>query len=230
MRLRMDEPNTIRGVWLGGLAIMWSYPLATLGPSAVLGAIGEVPTYLIDERRVLDLVISLVTAYLAYYLYLAYAEGIVRKVRRGEQRHGLGGVLDDLTGASRYVLGVTGAAIIVITITSAATLLLVVPGVWLYTRWSLTTPVIREQSIGPLAAMRRSGQLVRGNFWFVFMTASVAYYLEGVFTHLGGWTAGWITGSHTWGEWVGGSILAAVVTPVAAFATSLAHSSVDKSA
>ena len=184
----------------GGLAIVWSYPRATLVPSAVLGAIGEVPTYLIDERRVMDLVLSLVTAYLAYYLYLAYAEGIVRMVRRGEQRHGLEGVFDDLAG------------------------------VWLYTRWSLTTPVIREESVGPLAAMQRSRELVRGNFWFVFMTASVAYYLEGVIIHLGAWMNGWMTGSHTWGEWVGGSILAAVVTPMAAFATSLAHSSVDKSA
>jgi hypothetical protein len=230
MRGRMGETNTIRGVWLGGLAIVWSYPLATLAPSVVLGAIGEVPSYLIDERRVVDLVLSLVTAYLAYYLYLAYAEGIVRRVRRGEQRRGLRGVVDDLTGASRFVPGVTVAAIIVVTITSAATLLLVVPGVWLYTRWSLTTPVIREEAVGPLAAMRRSRELVRGNFWFVFMTASVAYYLEGVVIHLGAWMAGWITGSHTWGEWVGGSILAAVVTPVAAFATSLAHSSADKHA
>jgi hypothetical protein len=230
MRGRMGETNTIRGVWLGGLAIVWSYPLATLAPSVVLGAIGEVPTYLIDERRVMDLVLSLVTAYLAYYLYLAYAEGIVRRISRGEQSRGLGGVVDDLTGALRFVPGVTGAAIIVVTITSAATLLLVVPGVWLYTRWSLTTPVIREESVGPLAAMRRSRELVRGNFWFVFMTASVAYYLEGVVIHLGAWMAGWIMGSHTWGEWVGGSILAAVVTPVAAFATSLAHSSADKHA
>ena len=86
----MGETNTIRGVWLGGLAIVWSYPLATLVPSVVLGAIGEVPSYLIDDRRVIDLVVSLLTAYLAYYLYLAYAEGIVRKVRRGEQRRGLG--------------------------------------------------------------------------------------------------------------------------------------------
>ncbi len=201
---------------------------ATLVTSIVLGAIGEVPTYLIDDRRVLDLVLSLVTAYLAYYLYIAYAEGIVRKVRRGEQRHGLGGVLDDLSGASRFVPGVVGAAFIVVTITSAASLLLVVPGVWLYTRWSLTTPVIREENVGPLVAMRRSRELVRGHFWFVFMTASVAYYSEGVITHFGGWTAGLITGSHTWGEWVGGSILATVVTPVAAFATSLAHSSVEK--
>ena len=97
------------------------------------------------------------------------------------------------------------------------------------TRWSLTTPVILEESVGPLAAMRRSRELVRGHFWFVFITAS-AYYLEGVIIHLGAWTAGLLTGLQTWGEWVGGSILAALVTPVAAFATSLAHSSVDKSA
>jgi hypothetical protein len=230
MRLRMGETNTIRGVWLGGLAIVWTYPLATLVPSVVLGAIGELPTYLIDDGRVMDLSLSLVTAYLAYYLYLAYAEGIVRKVRRGEQRHGLGGIFDDLTGASRFVPGVVGAAFIVVAISSVATLLLVVPGVWLYTRWSLTTPVIREEGVGPLAAMRRSRELVRGHFWFVFLTASAAYYLEGVFTHLGAWMTGWITGSHTWGEWVGGSIVAAVVMPVAAFATSLAHSSVDKDA
>ena len=226
----MGETNTIRGVWLGGLAIVWSYPLATLVPSVVLGAIGEVPSYLIDDRRVMDLVVSLLTAYLAYYLYLAYAEGIVRKVRRGEQRRGLGGVFDDLSGALRFVPGVVGAAFIVVAITTAATLLLIVPGVWLYTRWSLTTPVIREESVGPLVAMRRSRELVRGNFWFVFMTATVAYYLEGVVIDLGAWTAGWITESHTWGEWMGGSILAALVTPVAAFATSLAHSSVDKGA
>ena len=226
----MGETSTIRGVWLGGLAIVWSFPLATLVPSIVLGAIGEVPTYLIDDRRVLDLVFSLVTAYLAYYLYIAYAEGIVRKVRRGEQRRGLEGVFEDLTGALRFVPSVVGAAFIVVAITSAATLLLVVPGVWLYTRWSLTTPVIRDESVGPLVAMRRSRELIRGNFWFVFMTASVAYYLEGVITHLGAWGAGLITGSETWGEWVGGSILAAVVMPVAAFATSLAHSSIDKRA
>ena len=230
MLLRVGETNTIKDVWLGGLVIVWSYPLATLVPSFVIGAIGEVPTYLIDDRRLMDLILSLVTAYLAYYLYLAYAEGIVRKVRRGEQRRGLGGIFDDLAGASSFVPGVTAAAFIVVTVTSAATLLLVVPGVWLYTRWSLTTPVIREDGVGPLAAMRRSRELVRGKFWFVFATASVAYYLEGVMIDLGAWTAGLMTGSHTWGEWVGGAILATVVTPVAAFATSLAHSSVDQRA
>jgi hypothetical protein len=228
MLVPMVETNTIRGVWLGGLSIVWRYPLATLVPSLVLGAIGEVPSYLIDERRVVDLIVSLVTGYLAYYLYLAYAEGIVRKVRRGEQSRGLRSFFEDLAGAVPYVPGVVGAAVIVVAITSAATLLLVVPGVWLYTRWSLTTPVIREEGVGPVAAMRRSRELVREHFWFVFMTASVAYYLEGILVDAGAWGLGTITGSLTWGEWVGGSILAALVMPVAAFTTSLAHSNLEK--
>ena len=45
MLLRVGETNTIKDVWLGGLEIVWSYPLATLVPSFVIGAIGEVPTY-----------------------------------------------------------------------------------------------------------------------------------------------------------------------------------------
>ena len=40
MRGRMGEADTIRGVWLAALAIFGRYPLATLVPAAILGAIG----------------------------------------------------------------------------------------------------------------------------------------------------------------------------------------------
>lgn len=60
------------------------------------------------------------------------------------------------------------------------------------------------------------------------MIAGVAYYLEGVITHAGAFAAGVVTGSHTWGEWVGGSILTMLVMPLAAFATSLTYSSLTK--
>jgi hypothetical protein len=69
MRGRMGEVDTIRGVWLAALAIFGRYPLATLVPAAILGAIGEVPAYLLDGQPVLDQALTLVTAYVAYYLY-----------------------------------------------------------------------------------------------------------------------------------------------------------------
>jgi hypothetical protein len=130
----------------------------------------------------------------------AYAEGIVRRAQRGVQRPGLQSVLDDLMEAAPFVPSVLVAALISLSITTIATGLLVTPGVWLYTRWSLTTPVMREESIGPLAATRRSNQLVCGCFWFVFMTATAAYYLEGVVIHESALVAGSVTGSHTWGQ------------------------------
>ena len=228
MRGHMDGTNTIRGVWRAALAIIGMHPLATLAPAAVLGAIGEVPAYLIDERRLLDLILTLVTAYVAYYLYLAYAEGIVGLAERGERSLGPRGMLSELARAVAYVPSVIVAALIAVTISTLAMGLLLIPGIWLYTRWSLATPVIRDRGVGPFAARRRSNKLVRGHFWFVFMIAGVAYYLEGVITHAGAFAAGVVTGSHTWGEWVGGSILAMLVMPLAAFATSLTHSSLTK--
>jgi hypothetical protein len=36
------------------------------------------------------------------------------------------------------------------------------------------------------------------------------------------------TGSSTWGEWVGGSMVATLVIPLGAFATSLAYSSLAR--
>ena len=139
-------------------------------------------------------------------------------------------MFDDLLDAAPFVPSVLVAALISLSITTIATGLLVILGIWLYTRWPLATLVIREEGIGALAATRRSNELVRGHFWFVLMTATVAYYLEGVVIHEGAQVGGSITGSHTWGAWAGGSFVATLVVPLAAFATSLAHSSVARRA
>ena len=66
MRGRMGEADTIRGVWLAALVIFRRYPLATLVPAAVLGAMEEIPAYLIDGRPLLDQALTLVSAYVAY--------------------------------------------------------------------------------------------------------------------------------------------------------------------
>jgi hypothetical protein len=228
MRGRMGQADRIKSVWFTAFAIVGRHPLATLVPAAVLGAIAEAPAYLIADRPLLDQVLTLMTALLAYYLYLAYAEGIVRKSQQGARRLGLGDVLDDLVEAAPYVPSVLVAALITVFFTTLATLLLVVPGLWLYTRWSLATPVIRDGGIGPIAAIRRSNQIVRGHSWFVFATATVAYYMEEIVVHEGAQVAWGITGSETWGEWAGGSIVATLVTPLVAFVTSLAYASISK--
>ena len=113
-------------------------------------------------------------------------------------------------------------------VTSVATGLLVIPGAWLYTRRSLATPVIRREGFGALETMGRSTRLVRDDFWFVFLTATVAYYLEEVAIHAGAHLGLLAAGSSTWGEWVGGSMVATVIIPLGAFATSLVNSNLAR--
>jgi hypothetical protein len=50
----MGEADTTRGVWLAALAVIWRYPLAVLAPAMVLGALGEVPAYLMEGRPLPD--------------------------------------------------------------------------------------------------------------------------------------------------------------------------------
>jgi hypothetical protein len=62
----------------------------------------------------------------------------------------------------------------------------------------------------------------------VLLTATAAYYLEGVVLHAGAAVALFVTVSSTWGEWVGGSMVATLVIPLGAFVTSLAYSSLAR--
>jgi len=224
----MNEQGFISGVWREALAIIGRYPLTVIVPGAVLGALAEAPTFLIADRLVLDQLLIYLSAAFAYYLYLAYAEGITSAYERrgdlGPSRGVLGGLLEALPFVPRVFV----AALVSLALASGALALLVVPGVWLFTRWSLSTPVICKEDLGSLAALRRSSALVQGRFWFVLGTATLAFFSEEALIHAGALATGSMTGSHTWGEWIGGSIVAALAIPLAALTTSVAYSRVAK--
>jgi hypothetical protein len=224
----MNEQGSISGVWREALAIIRRYPSAVIVPGAVLGALAEAPTYLIADRLLLDQVLTYLAAAFAYYLYLAYAEGLTTDYERGEDLIASRSRLARLLEAASFVPRVLVAALVSVSLASAATGLLVVPGAWLYTRWSLSIPVICKEDMGPVASLKRSSALVRGRFWFVLRTATLAFVSEEAVIHAGALATGSITGSHTWGEWVGGSIVAALAIPLAALTTSVAYSRVAK--
>ena len=226
----MKEQDSISGVWREALGIIRRYPSAVIVPGAVLGALAEAPAYLIADRLLAQLLTYLGAA-LAYYLYLAYAEGLTTDYESGRdliasRGSGLARILE----AASFVPRVLVAALLTVSLASAATVLLVVPGVWLYTRWSMSTPVICKEDMGPVASLKRSNALVRGRFWFVLGTATLAFVSEEAVIHAGALATGSITGSHTWGEWVGGSIVAALAIPLAALTTSVAYSRIAKRA
>src|SRR5215210_3838969 len=162
----MSGPGATTRVWREAGAIVGRYPAATLIPGAVLGAIAEAPHYFTGERIIIGNVLTYATAALAYYLYLAYAEEIVVEYERETERLTPRDVLRELWDATSYVWRTLAAGLMMLVATSVAAGLLVIPGAWLYTRWSLAIPAIRHENLGP-AALKRSNTLVRSRFWFV---------------------------------------------------------------
>jgi hypothetical protein len=81
---------------------------------------------------------------------------------------------------------------------------------------------VRER-LGPLAALGRSNELVRGHFELVFLTAALAVVLEEAVMDAGALGGLAVTGSETWGEWMGGSVAAVLILPVASFATAVVY-------
>ena len=219
----MDGQGPYSGVWREALAIIRKYPSATLLPAVSLGALADAPYYFIEDSPGLDQIVTFFVAAFAFYLYVAYAEEVVIEAEQGVDRITLRGMLRELLQAAPFVPRVILAGTVAIALPSVATGLLVLPGVWLLTRWSLFAPAIRRENLGSMVALKRSNELVRGHFWMAFKTATLAFLLEEAGIHAGALVGLLISGSETWGEWIGGTIAASLLTPLAALTTSVAY-------
>jgi hypothetical protein len=223
-QVSVNEQVAVSAVWREALAIIRRYPLATLVPAVVLGALVEATYFVEDWRPVWEQLLASLTAAFAFYLYIAYVEEIAAEAERGAERITIRGVLRKLRQATPVVPSVMVASVVAITVVIIATGLLVLPGLWVLTRWSLFAPVIRKERLGPMAALKRSNELVRGHFWLVVGTATLAFILEQVVVGAGAEVGHLVSGSETWSEWLGGSIAASLITPLAALTTSVAYS------
>ncbi len=222
-----DERVSIWSIWRKALAIIGRYPSAAFLPAAVLGTVGDAPYYLIKgETTLREEILTTLTGTFAFYLYIVYttyAEQVAVEVERGGERITMVEVLGKLRQASPLVPSVLVASIAAIAIPLVATTLLVIPGLWLLTRWSLFAPVISREHLGPLGALKRSSELVRNHFELVFLTAAFGVVLEEAASHAGAVAGLLITNSYTWGQWLGSSIATTLLMPLAAFATSVTY-------
>ena len=220
----VDERLAVSAVWREALAIIRRYPLATIVPAVGLAALAAAPYYLLKHSGFAwEEILTFLTAAFAYYLYVAYAEEVAVEAEGGADRITTRGVLRELRQAAPVVPPVIAASVAAITVPSAATGLLVLPGVWLLTRWSLFAPVISRERLRPMEALKRSSRLVRDHFWLVLLTATLAFILEEAIIHAGALVGHLILGSETWGEWAGGTIAAALIMPLSALATSVTY-------
>jgi hypothetical protein len=217
------EQATASALWWEAGALIRRHPIPLLLPAAFLGMLVEVPYLLPDSQYVLQDILVLLTQAFAFYRDVAYAEEVTLEAQSAEHIP-LRGVFERLLLAAPAVPLVMVASVAAIALPSVAASLLVIPGLWLLTRWSLFAPAIVREGLGPLAALRRSNELVRGHFELVFLTSAFAVILEEALLGAGAFVGLMVSGSETWGEWAGGSVAAVLVLPLASFATALTYS------
>src|SRR5829696_6058912 len=238
-----SEPSAVLDLWREAYSIIRRYPLMIL-PALVLGASAEALA-LIGDSVFIDETSTNLAMVFAYYLYVAYAEEVVQSVRGVDNTSSRGRLLRRwqvvpialrMLAASIAIVGIVIAAIMIVGLSAAAAtevgvadvitgllflLLLLLLGPWVLTRLSLFAPALSSERLGPLAALKRSNELARGHFWLVFWTATLALLLEGLADEPVALVAE--LGFGSWGEWLSGSIVTALVMPLAAVTTSLAY-------
>jgi hypothetical protein len=191
--------------------------VAALPPAALLGAAADA-VLLLHDHFIAEILAGLAIA-VAFELYIGYAELIVGADRSAGPRPS---VLVLLARALPLTAGLVLASIVAVTVPLAATGLLVIPGLYLLTRWALFAPAIVHERLGPWDALHRSSELVRGAFWVVFLTVTISVLIEHAVIHATAHEAEPALGSLALGL-LGAAIATALVSAPAAFTISIVY-------
>jgi hypothetical protein len=186
-------------------------------PAAILGGLAdalEVLRHHVAANIALGLLIAL-----AFEFYVGYAELLVAADHRPGPRPT---VIRMLRQASPRLAALVAASVLAVTLPLAAAGLLILPGLWLMTRWSLFAPAIVHERLGVTASLRRSTELVRGAFWPVACTVTAAVLIEHAVVQLTVHHAEPLLGSPFLGL-VGAAIAVMIVSPPAAFTISIVY-------
>jgi hypothetical protein len=127
----------------------------------LLGAFGEL----------LGIIVSLFAAFILQ-------AALVKAVQDEREGRGDMSVGDTVNAAMPYIGPVAVASILAGIAITIGFILLVVPGLYLITIWSVIIPVIVIERSGAMAAFGRSQQLVRGRGWNVFGTLVLVFIIQ----------------------------------------------------
>ncbi|MDQ1444399.1 MAG: hypothetical protein QOI20_863 [Acidimicrobiaceae bacterium] len=153
--------------------------------------------------------ISILT-WVAAELATAAALKIVSDSYLGEERDWQ----ESLRFAAARLRSLIWLALLSLLLLGVGLVLCVVPGVYLWTAWSVAIPVLLLENQKGMSALRRSRDLVRGHWWRVFVCLIVSFILAGVITGVfQGVLAGVVFGAHN-------EVVSAVASAMASIAAS----------
>jgi hypothetical protein len=206
----------LRGLPREVAGVVWRHRLAACVPAALLGAGADV-LILIGHDLGREVAVGIVLA-IAFEMYVGYAELLVAADRRQGPRPSVRLLLTDAWLLTPRLLLASAPAV---GLPLAASGLLLLPGLWLLTRWSLYAPAIVHEGLSARQGLARSAELVRGNFWAVAGSVTVSLLVEHTVIHATAHNAEPLLGFGF--GLVGAALATAIVSPPAAFTISLVY-------
>jgi hypothetical protein len=206
----------LRGLPREVAGVISRHRVAAIAPAAALGAGADVVTVLSHDLG-LEIAAGIVLA-IVFEMYVGYAELLVAADRGEGPRPSIAMLMSRSWFLTPRLLLTSVPAV---GLPLAASGLLVLPGLWLLTRWSLYAPAIVHEGLSAREGLARSAELVRGNFWAVACSVTAALLVEHAVVHATAHSAEPLLGT---GLGLGGAALAtAIVSPPAAFTISLVY-------
>jgi hypothetical protein len=126
------------------------------------------------------------------------------------------------TGLRRFLPALAGSLIVgIVAALLSATLILLPLAIFLFVNWSLLVQVIVNEGEGPLRALGRSRQIVRGQWW---RTLGINLAIA-LLAFLPGLMIGWVTGpiDQPWASALGTGIGSTLTAPFIALAQTLLY-------
>lgn len=136
---------------------------ALLGAALIVFAINAIAGAIFDDGWLL--LLSLLVSFVAQTFYAGMVVRLVDDVRDGVRDASVGELFSSV---GPVIVPLLLASIVVGLGVTIGFILLIVPGLFLLTIWSVTAPAIVLERRGVLEALGRSRELVKGNGWNVF--------------------------------------------------------------
>jgi hypothetical protein len=127
---------------------------------------------------------------------------------RGHGPHTLGGIARSIPYRRLAIVDVLFGLIVV-----AGILLAVVPGIVFFVWFALAGPVVKLERRGPVDALRRSRQLVRGSFWRVFAIVIPVELATDALVDVTAEAGTLALGESLLAEWAGAALGGLIATP-----------------
>jgi hypothetical protein len=153
------------------------------------------------------------------FLYSGYCEAIAHQDRAGVEVSVRAALRSTAPTLPALIVASLVAGVLIV----VGLVLLVVPGLWLMTRWALVSPVISVERCGPWAGLRRSSRLGRGHGRFLLVTAVTVLVLDQVASGAGEQIGVWLAHDRTVGDVTGRAAAQLLAAPFAGIVLAIAY-------